>query len=107
MAPPRESRRARDASAAEALLRRNEVAPMKWNALLSSFSFLAMVLALDAGARSPLRAAAATPETDARTLPRFTEEREAAALCFVKKHLPELAPLLEQLKKNNNVQYQH
>ncbi len=41
-----------------------------------------------------------------RTLPRFTEEREAAALFFVKKHLPELLPLLDQLKKNSPPQYQ-
>lgn len=38
--------------------------------------------------------------------PRFTEEREAAALFFVKKHLPELLPLLEELKKNNFGQYE-
>jgi hypothetical protein len=48
-----------------------------------------------AGARAP----------DA-SLPRFTEEREAAALFFVKKHVPELLPLLDQLKKNNQPQYQ-
>jgi hypothetical protein len=40
------------------------------------------------------------------TLPRFTEEREAAALFFVKKHVPELVPLLDQLKKTNQTQYQ-
>src|SRR5215471_15276859 len=40
-------------------------------------------------------------------LPRFTEEREAAALLFVKKNLPELLPFLEQLKKNNVMQYQN
>jgi hypothetical protein len=38
--------------------------------------------------------------------PRFTEEREAAALFFVKKHLPELMPLLEQLKKNSVERYE-
>jgi hypothetical protein len=52
-------------------------------------------------------AGAAIPEAESRSLPRFTEEREAAALCFVKKHLPDLVPLLEQLKKNNAGQYQH
>src|SRR5438270_1337083 len=41
------------------------------------------------------------------TLPRFTEEREAAALFFVKKHLPELLPLLEGLQKNSRPQYEH
>ncbi len=80
---------------------------MKWNALLSTAASLALVTVLGLTVRFPVHAAAATPETDARSLPRFTEEREAAALCFVKKHLPELAPLLEQLKKNNNGQYQH
>jgi hypothetical protein len=34
-------------------------------------------------------------------LPRFTEEREAAALFFVKKHLPEFLSVLEKLKKSN------
>ncbi len=38
--------------------------------------------------------------------PRFTEEREAAALFFVKKHVPELLPLLEELKKSNFPRYQ-
>jgi hypothetical protein len=42
----------------------------------------------------------------APALPRFTEEREAAALFFVKKHVPEALPLLEELKKNNPAQYQ-
>jgi hypothetical protein len=50
------------------------------------------------------RAAAGEGEA---VLPRFTEEREAAALFFVKKHLPELLPLLEQLKKTNHAQYEH
>lgn len=40
----------------------------------------------------PARAAADPP-------PRFTEEREAAALHFVRKHCPELLPLLDDLKK--------
>jgi hypothetical protein len=40
------------------------------------------------------------------SLPRFTEEREAAALFFVKKHVPEVLPLLTQLKKANVRQYQ-
>jgi len=42
----------------------------------------------------------------AYALPRFTEEREAAALHFVKKHLPELQPLLTELKKTNLPRYQ-
>jgi hypothetical protein len=44
--------------------------------------------------------------TAAGTPPRFTEEREAAARFFVKKHLPELLPLLDELKKNNASQYE-
>jgi hypothetical protein len=39
-------------------------------------------------------------------LPRFTEEREAAALHFVRKHCPELVPLLEDLKKSSRPAYE-
>jgi hypothetical protein len=39
-------------------------------------------------------------------LPRFTEEREAAALHFVGKHCPELVPLLENLKKVSRATYE-
>lgn len=39
-------------------------------------------------------------------LPRFTEEREAAALHFVRKHCPELTPLLEDLKRANRPAYE-
>jgi hypothetical protein len=42
----------------------------------------------------------------AEQLPRFTEEREAAAVHFVRKHCPELLPLLEDLKKNNRPAYE-
>jgi len=42
----------------------------------------------------------------ARPLPRFTEEREAAARHFVGKHLPEVLPLLDDLKKSAADQYQ-
>jgi len=42
----------------------------------------------------------------ADSLPRFTEEREAAALHFVRKHCPELNPLLEELKKGNRAAYE-
>lgn len=38
--------------------------------------------------------------------PRYTEEREAAARFFVKKHLAELLPLLDELKKNSQAQYE-
>jgi hypothetical protein len=61
----------------------------------SSFVLL-LILALPAVAAPP------SPPP----LPRFTEEREAAALFFVKKNAPDIAPLLEQLKKNNEAQYQ-
>jgi hypothetical protein len=39
-------------------------------------------------------------------LPRFTEEREAAALHFVRKHYPGLLPLLEELKKTSRPAYE-
>jgi hypothetical protein len=39
-------------------------------------------------------------------LPRFTEEREAAALFFVKKNLPNLLPLLDELKKADARRYE-
>jgi hypothetical protein len=39
-------------------------------------------------------------------LPKFTEEREAAALHFVRKHCPELVPLLDDLKKANRGAYE-
>ncbi len=40
-------------------------------------------------------------------LPRFTEEREAAALHFVRKHAPELVSLLDELKKQHPALYLH
>jgi hypothetical protein len=46
------------------------------------------------------------PSVAGEPLPRFTEEREAAALHFVRKHCPELLPLLEELKKANRVAYE-
>jgi hypothetical protein len=62
---------------------------------LSPFvGLLVLVLALPAFAAAP------------PPLPRFTEEREAAALFFVKKNAPEILPLLEQLKKSSDAQYQ-
>lgn len=39
-------------------------------------------------------------------LPRYTEEREAAALHFVRKHCPDLVPLLEDLKKAARTTYE-
>jgi hypothetical protein len=51
-------------------------------------------------------AVAIAPGSPAPDLPRFTEEREAAALFFVRKHVPEVVPLLEELKKSNPSQYQ-
>jgi len=42
----------------------------------------------------------------AAPLPRFTEEREAAALHFVRKHCPELLPLLDELKRTNRPLYE-
>ena len=46
-------------------------------------------------------AALVVPVASADPPPRFTEEREAAAIHFVKKQCPELMPLLEELKKAN------
>ncbi|HEY1861909.1 MAG TPA: hypothetical protein VGG61_16225, partial [Gemmataceae bacterium] len=62
---------------------------------------LMLGLVMAACGASGAQAGAVLPDVEARALPRFTEEREAAALCFVKKQLPDLVPLLEQLKKNN------
>lgn len=50
--------------------------------------------------------ASSTVSLGSQPLPRFTEEREAAVLFFVKKQLPELSPLLEELKKHNRSQYE-
>jgi hypothetical protein len=47
-----------------------------------------------------------TKSYSADPLPKFTEEREAAALHFVRKHCPELIPLLEDLKKSNRPAYE-
>src|SRR4051812_45342456 len=46
------------------------------------------------------------PTAAADPLPKFTEEREAAALHFVRKHCPELVPLLDELKKTNRTAYE-
>lgn len=48
----------------------------------------------------------AAPGQQRSPLPRFTEEREAAALFFVGKQLPALVPLLEELKKNQRPRYE-
>ena len=58
------------------------------------------VAVLAATLLSPCAAPAGEP------LPRFTEEREAAALHFVRKHCPDLVPLLEDLKKSNRPAYE-
>jgi hypothetical protein len=42
----------------------------------------------------------------AEPLPKFTEEREAAARHFVQKQCPELLPLLDDLKKTNRAAYE-
>src|SRR5436305_412004 len=64
------------------------------------FPALARVAALAAVLSLPC-AALADP------LPRFTEEREAAALHFVRKHYPDLIPLLDDLKKTSRAAYEH
>jgi plasmid stabilization system protein ParE len=50
---------------------------------------------------------AATPVVPDMVLPRFTEEREAAALCFLRKNASDLLSLVEHLKKDNPTRYQH
>jgi hypothetical protein len=71
---------------------------------MSTFLFRpAVVAGLLVVAALALRPAAGSGGTN--PLPRFTEEREAAALFFVKKHLPDLLPLLGQLKKTDEPQY--
>lgn len=65
------------------------------------FPALARVAALAAVLLFPCAAPAADP------LPKFTEEREAAALHFVKKHCPDLVPLLDDLKKTSRPAYEH
>lgn len=58
-------------------------------------------------ARVAVVAAALAPGVaSAEPLPRFTEEREAAALHFVRKHSPDLVPLLDELKKSNRPTYE-
>jgi ElaB/YqjD/DUF883 family membrane-anchored ribosome-binding protein/plasmid stabilization system protein ParE len=49
---------------------------------------------------------ASTPVAQESVLPRFTEEREAAALCFLRKNATDLLGFLEGLKKNNPTRYQ-
>jgi hypothetical protein len=61
--------------------------------LFSGLALVGMVASIAAGSTAP-------------SLPRFTEEREAAALFFIKKHVPEILPLLEELKKSNLSRYQ-
>lgn len=64
----------------------------------------ALLLALLLSGIAPLPAAPA--DGNPASLPRFTEAREAAALFFLRKHVPEVVPLLEELKKTNPAQYQ-
>ena len=68
-------------------------------------SRLKVLLVLSAVLAALLAAPAAARPRE-RDLPRFTEEREAAALFFIKKHVPEVLPLLEQLRKTNPERYQ-
>lgn len=46
------------------------------------------------------------PRSQSTELPIFTEEREAAALVFVRKHRPEMARMLEHLKENHREHYE-
>lgn len=63
-------------------------------------SVFVALAALAVAMLAPCAAPAADP------LPKFTEEREAAAIHFVRKHCPELFPLLEDLKKASRAAYE-
>jgi hypothetical protein len=73
--------------------------------LVPRWSRLFVALCLSASALAWQGQAAAAPPARDR-LPRFTEEREAAALLFIRKNLPEVLPLLTELKKNHREQYE-
>src|SRR5262245_24848710 len=68
---------------------------------MSAIGHLCRAAALVIGLSAPAAAAAGD-----RPLPRFTEEREAAALHLAKEHCPELMPLLEELRNNHRAQYE-
>jgi hypothetical protein len=72
---------------------------MRTSVLLPALAAALVVVLLGAAGSEP------GPVRTEDALPRFTEEREAAARYFVKKHLPELLPLLDQLKKDDRARY--
>lgn len=74
---------------------------MQWKRASRAFALLALGVTL----LLAWHAVQAQTEPVGR-LPRFTEAREAAALHFVKKHLPEMLSVLDQLKKSNQQQYE-
>src|SRR5215470_14741413 len=78
---------------------------------VSALALSGLIVALTWMSGTGVQAVQAPPDSpgapESSLLPRFTEEREAAALYFVKKHVPELLPILEQIKKNNVPQYEH
>lgn len=57
-------------------------------------------------AELPAKAESLAKSAKIRELPSFTQEREAAALTFLRAHHNELADLLTQLKKHNKSEYQ-
>jgi hypothetical protein len=79
---------------------------MIMNAIRSSHGFaigLALVLGWAASSSAQeARTGSITPER----LPSFSEEREAAALHFVRKHAADLLPILEKLKTADAKKYQ-
>lgn len=79
---------------------------MRWKTMGLLGVGLAAMLFLPRGLEGFLPLRTARAGTESTMLPRFTEEREAAALFFVRKHLPELLPLFEELKKNNPARYE-
>ncbi len=71
-----------------------------WTVLLIAVGFWS-ALAIPAPQAKPEAAKPAetpAPNGNGAALPKFTEEREAAAVQFARKHLPELLPLLDKLK---------
>jgi hypothetical protein len=77
-----------------------------WTSLLLAAGVSAVVVA------DPQQGDKPAPEPPANgtavngnSLPRFTEEREAAAVQFARKHVPELQPLLDKLKSADVKKY--
>lgn len=75
-----------------------------------ALGFMALLVAGHSLAQDPTTVrgdpGAPEPEVRKRTLPAFSEEREAAARFLARKHLPELDMILERLKRADPKAYQ-